>query len=134
MAQTALLCGFLGQFRNTQKVMGDFRFPYGSPSTFAHIWLNKADCELFYFALKKPVSAAVKILLQSAFLCTLLFFFQKAESSVHCLRNSRLCGLELMAIYIQSIQHLKRSHNTNIPSNRLIKRFFNFCRIEPKLI
>ena len=70
----------------------------------AHIWLNQADCELFFlseFLLVRCLSAIVKNLAIHD-LSFQLSLVQKSERSVHGLGYSRLCILELMRVNVQS--------------------------------
>ena len=103
--KTALLCDFWNISKLCKMRGGIFDSRTGHHQHLLTFGLTKPIVSFLFCSEKAVVrclSATVKILLQSAFLCTLLFFFQKAEGSVHCLRNSCLCGLELMVIYIQS--------------------------------
>ena len=102
-------------FETIQITTGDFRFPYGSPHTFAHEWLNKAFCGLFFlpkFRLVRYLSAIPKFSLGQGS----RFFplpVQETKSPVHSFGNSCLCVLELMTIHVQSIQPLLRIHDNN---------------------
>ena len=69
----------------------------------AHIWLNKADCELFFLLkirLVRCLSAIVKNLAIHD-LSFQLSLVQKSECAVHSLGYSRLCIPELMRVNVQ---------------------------------
>ena len=75
----------------------------GSVTTsIAHIWLNKADCGLFFlseFLLVRCLSAIADFS-EIHYLSLQLATVEETERSVHSFGNSRLCVLELMTIYI----------------------------------
>ena len=60
------------------------RFPYGSPSTFAHIWLNKADCELFILLWKSRCPLLVRycenFIAECIFYAPCFSFFRKPKA------------------------------------------------------
>ena len=90
-------------FREDTKCNGGFSIPVRVTTSIAHIWLNKADCELFFLLkirLVRCLSAILKILL----IHDLRFQFplvKKSECAVHSFCHSRLCILELMRVNIQ---------------------------------
>ena len=63
---------------------GLFRFPYGSPATFAHIWLNKADCELFILLWKSRCPLLVcyceNFIAECIFYAPCFSFFRKPKA------------------------------------------------------
>ena len=85
----------------------------------------------FYFTGFSVLSAVCPLFANIAFgaLCA-LFVLQKNERTVHSLGYSRLCRLEHMGIHIQSIQPLKRTHNSKIFWSRSVKRFSLFCPLQ----
>ena len=103
--KTALLCDFCNISKLCKMRGGIFDSRTGHQQHLLTFGLTKPIVSFLFCSEKAVVRclSANKIFYRRVhFLCTLLFFFQKAESSVHCLCYSRLCGLELMAIYIQS--------------------------------
>ena len=76
--------------------------PVRVTTSIAHIWLHKADCELFFlseFLLVRCLSAIADFS-EIHYLSLQLATVEETERSVHSFGNSRLCVLELMTIYI----------------------------------
>ena len=81
------------------------QFPYGSPHTFAHEWLNRAVCELLFFARKPPLGLIWVLFLSSS-------SFSKVESFCNGIASLDLVFSEHMPVDVQARAHLRMSEDT----------------------
>ena len=87
------------------KIKGGFSIPVRVTISTAHIWLNEADCGLFFLSKFRFVRylSAISVICsgQLCFWCAVLCRKER-KSPVHNICYSCLCVLEHMRIYIQS--------------------------------
>ena len=93
---------------------------FASPHTVAHEWLNRAVCELLFFARFWVWSLFGlycdffwSLRRENGFFAALRFLFVKGQRFCDCLTCPRLCFLEHMTVNVARIQHPKRSHKSN---------------------
>lgn len=117
---------FFEFYKTLRKPKISIQVPSLAPQIRSRKWLHRAVFEILFLHEIGVCPLLVRYLKFFHIwnvLCTLLLVLQEPERSVHCLGYSGLRRLEHMAVNVQGIQPIKRTHILKIFLSRFVKRF-----------